>query len=43
MRVNMKEPQELEPMKKVDEIRSFSNKQLRLTKQSMGALTQSSE
>ena len=26
MRVNMKEPEELEPMKKIDEIRRFSNK-----------------
>ena len=44
MRVNMKEPEELEPMKKVDEIRKFSNKEeLRLTKESMGALLKSSE
>ena len=35
MRVNMKEPEELEPMKKIDEIRRFSNKELRLTKESM--------
>ena len=34
MRVNMKEPVELEPMKKVDKIRRFSNKELRLTKES---------
>ena len=32
MRVNMKEPEELEPMRKIDEIRRFSNKELRLTK-----------
>ena len=31
MRVNMKEPVELEPMTKIDEIRSFINKELRLT------------
>ena len=43
MRVNMKEPEELEPMGKIDEIRRFSNKELRLTKESMGALTKSSE
>ena len=34
---------ELEPMKKVDKIRRFSNKELRLTKESMGALPKSSE
>ena len=38
MLVNMKEPVELEPIKKVDEIRRFSNKELRDTKESMGAL-----
>ena len=43
MRVNMKEPEELEPIKKIDEIRRFSNKELRFTKESMGALTKSSE
>ena len=43
MRVNMKEPVELEPMKKIDEIRRFSNKELKLSKESMGALTRSSE
>ena len=43
MRVNMKEPVELEPMKKIDEIRRFSNKEMRLTKESMGALPNSSE
>ena len=36
MRVNMKEHEELEPMRKIDEIRRFSNKELRLTKESMG-------
>ena len=35
MRVNMKEPVELEPMRKIDEIRRFSNKELRITKESM--------
>ena len=43
MRVNMKEPEELEPMRKIDEIRRFSNKELRLTKESMGAIPKSSE
>ena len=43
MRVNMKEPGELEPMRKIDEIRRFSNKELRLTKESMGALPKSNE
>ena len=43
MRVNMKEPVELEPMKKIDEIRIFSNKELRLTKEFMGALPKSNE
>ena len=37
-RVNMREPVELEPMRKIDEIRRFSNKELMLTKESMGAL-----
>ena len=32
MWVIMKEPEELEPMRKIDEIRRFSNKELRLTK-----------
>ena len=35
MRVNMKEPVELESMRKIDKIRRFSNKKLRLTKESM--------
>ena len=40
---NMKEPVELEPMSKIGEIRRFSNKELRLTKEFMGALPKSSE
>ena len=43
MRVNMKEPVELEPMKKIDEIRRFSKKNLMLIKESIGALPKSSE
>ena len=43
MRVNMKKPVELEPMKKIDEIRRFSNKEMRFTKESEGALPKSSE
>ena len=43
MRVNMKEPVELEPKKKIDQLRRFSNKKLRLSKESMGALPKSSE
>ena len=43
IRVNMKEPEELEPMRKIDEIRKFSKKEFRLTKESMGALPKSSE
>ena len=43
MRVNMKESVELEPMKKVDVIRRFSIKDLRLTKELVGALPKSSE
>ena len=43
MRVNMKEPVDLDPMRKIDEIRRFSNKELRLTKESMGAMPKSSE
>ena len=43
MRVNMKEPVELEPMKKIVEIRRFSNKELRLSKESKGALPGFSE
>ena len=43
LRVNMKEPVEIEPMRKKNEIKEFSNKELRLTKESMGALPKSSE
>ena len=43
VRVNMKEREELEPLRKIDEVRRFSNKELRLTKESMGALPKSSE
>ena len=43
MRVNMKEPEELEPMRNIDEIRRFSNKELRLTKEPIGAMPKSSE
>ena len=43
MQVNMREPVELEPMKKIYEIRRFSNKEMRLTKESMGVLPKSSE
>ena len=43
MRVNMKEPVELEPMRKIDKIRRLSNKELRLTNESMGALPESNE
>ena len=43
MRVNMNEPVQLEPMKKIDKIRRFSNKELRLTKESMEELPKSSE
>ena len=43
IRVNMREPVELEPMKKIDEIRRFSNKEKRLTKEYMGQLPKSKE
>ena len=43
MRVNMKEPVELEPIKKIDEMRKYSNKEMKLAKESMGALPKSSE
>ena len=43
MRVNMKEPVQLEPMKKIDKIRRFSNKEMRLSEESMGELPKSSE
>ena len=36
MRVNLKEPEEFHPMRKIDEIRRFSCKELRLSKESMG-------
>ena len=42
-RVNMKEPVELKPMKNIDEIRRFSNKKMRLTKDSVGALPNTSD
>ena len=41
MRVNFKEPEELEPMRKIDEIRRFSNKELRLTKESVSTVDRS--
>ena len=41
--VNMKEPVELETMKKIGETRRFSNKELRFTNESKGALPNSSE
>ena len=43
MRVNMKEPVELEPMKKIDEIRRFFNREIGLSKESMGALPKANE
>ena len=43
MRVKMKELEELEPKRKIDEIRRFPNKELRLTKESIGAMPKSSE
>ena len=43
MRVNKEEPVELEPLKKIDKIRIFSNKELSLTKESMGTLLKSKE
>ena len=43
MRVNMKKPVELEPMKKIDKIRRFSNKELSLSKESIEELPRSSE
>ena len=43
MRVNMKEPVQLEPKRKIDEIKRFSNKELRLTKEPVGATPKSSE
>ena len=35
----MKEPEELEPLRKIDEIRRFSDNELRLSKESMGRLS----
>ena len=43
LRVKMKEPEGLEPLRKIDEIKSFSNKELRLSIESMGTLVRSSE
>ena len=43
LRVNMKEPVELEPLKKIVEVRRFSNEELRHTKESMGTLLKSNE
>ena len=43
MRVNLKEPVELDSMKKIEEIRRFSNKEMKLTNESMGALPKSNE
>ena len=43
MRAKMKEPIEVEQLKKIDEIQKFSNKELRLTKESMGTLLKPSE
>ena len=46
MRVKLKELEELEPMRKIENLLvswRFSNKELRLTKESMGALPKSSE
>ena len=43
MRLNMNEAVELEPLKKIIEIRTFSNKELRLRKASMWTLLKPSE
>ena len=43
MRVKLKEPVELELMKMIDEIKRFSNKEMRLSKKPMGALSKCSE
>ena len=43
VRVNMKEPEGLEPLRKIYEIKSFSNKEHRLSEASMGMLVRSSE
>ena len=39
----MKEPVEMEPLKNADEIQRFLNKELRLTKESMGTLMKFSD
>ena len=43
MRMNLKEHVELEPLKKVDELRRCSNNELKLKKESMSTLLKSSE
>ena len=43
LRVNMKESVELEPLRKIDENQKFSNKELRLTKESMVTLLKFNE
>ena len=43
MRVNIKKPVDLEPLKKIDEIQRLSNKELRLSKESMCTLQKPSE
>ena len=43
MRLNKKDAVELEPLKKIIEIRTFSNKELRLRKASMWTLLKPSE
>ena len=43
MRVKMKEPVQLEPLREIDEIQRLSNKELRFTKESMGTLLKFSE
>ena len=43
MQVNMKEPVDLERMKRANEIRRLSKKELRLTKKSIGTLLKYSE
>ena len=43
MRAKMKEPVEVEQLKRIDEIRRFSNKELRLMKESRGTLLKPSE
>ena len=43
LRVNIKKPEELEHLRKIDEIGRFSNKELRLSKESKGTLVRSSE